>query len=118
MPTGYDWDHGTPLNMKEARRLTTGIYSGQPEHKYDYSACQFKIPAFGWSSTTQHIGLFFINPSMEYLSGGVTKYELTGHLDDSAGGDPTLLNYWRGSHYGGSDCESTPANNGKKSSAR
>ncbi|HEX4054075.1 MAG TPA: polysaccharide lyase family protein [Tepidisphaeraceae bacterium] len=104
MPTGYDWDHGTRLNMKEARRLTTGIYAGQVEHKYDYSALQFDIPAFGWSSTRDHVGLYFINPSMEYLSGGATKFELTGHLDDGAGGDPTLLNYWRGTHYGGSIC--------------
>ena len=104
MASGYDWDHGTPLNMKEARRLTTGIYAGEAEHKYDYSACQFKIPAFGWSSTTKNVGFFFINPTIEYLSGGATKYELTGHLDDGVGGDPTLLNYWRGSHYGGAQC--------------
>ncbi len=39
---------------------------------------------------------------MEYLSGGATKVELTGHLDDNDGGDPTLLEYWRGTHYGGS----------------
>jgi rhamnogalacturonan endolyase len=109
MPTGYDWDHGSPLNMKEARRMTTGIDAGHAEHKYDYSACQFNIPAYGWSSDTQHIGLYFINPSNEYLSGGPTKYELTGHLDDNPGGDPTLLNYWRGSHYGGSTC-AVPAN--------
>ncbi len=102
MPTGDDWDHGAPLNMKEARRLTTGTYAGQVEHKYDYSALQFDIPAFGWSSTKRHIGLYFINPSMEYLSGGATKVELTGHLDNGAGGDPTLLDYWRGTHYGGS----------------
>jgi len=102
MPTGADWDHGVPLNMKEARRLTTGIYAGQVEHKYDYSAVQFDIPAFGWSSTKQHIGFYFINPSMEYLSGGATKVELTGHLDNGDGGDPTLLDYWRGTHYGGS----------------
>ncbi len=102
MPTGYDWDHGVQLNMKEVRRLTTGTYSGQVEHKYDYSAVQSKIPAFGWSSTRQHIGLYFINPSMEYLSGGPTHAELTGHLDDGDGGDPTLLDYWRGTHYGGS----------------
>ena len=102
MPTGSDWDHGAPLNMKEARRLTTGRYAGQVEHKYDYSAVQSKIPAFGWSSTTKHVGLYFINPSMEYLSGGVTKVELTGHLDDGDGGDPTLLDYWRGTHYGSS----------------
>lgn len=114
MATGYDWDHGTPLNMKEARRLTTGIYAGQAEHKYDYSAYQFKIPAFGWSSTTDHIGLYIINPSMEYLSGGATKYELTGHLDDGAGGDPTLLNYWRGTHYGGTICQINGGENWQK----
>ena len=103
MPTGSDWDHGTPLNMKEARRLTTGRFAGRAEHKYDYSALQFDIPAFGWSSTGEHLGVYFINPSMEYLSGGATKVELTGHLDDNDGGDPTLLDYWRGTHYGGSN---------------
>jgi rhamnogalacturonan endolyase len=102
MPTGADWDHGSPLNMKEARRLTTGIYKGRAEHKYDYSAIQSEIPAFGWSSTKKHVGFFFINPSMEFLSGGPTKVELTGHLDDNDGGDPTILDYWRGTHYGGS----------------
>ncbi|HLX63161.1 MAG TPA: polysaccharide lyase family protein [Planctomycetota bacterium] len=105
MPTPEDWDKGTQLNMKEARRLNTGIYKGQVEHKYDYSAIQFDIPAFGWSSTQKKIGLWFINPTIEYLSGGATKVELTGHLDNNAGAAPTLLNYWRGSHYGGSSCE-------------
>jgi rhamnogalacturonan endolyase len=102
MPSGADWDHGTALNMKEARRMTTGPYIGQVEHKYDYSAVQFDIPAFGWSSTKQHIGFYFINPTVEFLSGGATHPELTGHLDDGDGGDPTLLDYWRGTHYGGS----------------
>jgi len=102
MPTGKDWDAGTDLNMKESRRLTTGIYKGRAEHKYDYSADQSKIPAFGWSSTTQHAGLFIINPSFEYLSSGPLHFELTGHIDDGDGGDPTLLDYWRGTHYGGS----------------
>ena len=102
MPTGADWDAGSDLNMKESRRLTTGIYKGRAEHKYDYSADQSKIPAFGWSSTTQHVGLYVINPSFEYLSSGPLHFELTGHLDDGDGGDPTLLDYWRGTHYGGS----------------
>jgi rhamnogalacturonan endolyase len=105
MPKPEDWDDGTELNLKEARRLTTGIYKGEVEHKYDYSAIQFDIPAFGWSSASQHVGLWFVNPSIEYLSGGATKVELTGHLDDNDGGAPTLLNYWRGSHYGGSICQ-------------
>ena len=104
MPRPEDWDNGMELNFKEARRLTTGAYKGQVEHKYDYSAIQFDIPAFGWSGTHSHVGLWFVNPSIEYLSGGATKVELTGHLDDNDGGAPTLLNYWRGSHYGGSFC--------------
>jgi rhamnogalacturonan endolyase len=102
MPNGYDWDHATDLNMKEARLLTTGVKKGIAEHKYDYCVDQFDAPAFGWSSTRQHVGIYFINPSMEYLSSGPNHFELTGHLDDGDGGDPTLLDYWRGTHYGGS----------------
>ena len=102
MPNGYDWDHATDLNMKEARRLTTGVKKGVAEHKYDYCADQFDTPAFGWSSTTKNVGIYFINPSVEFLSSGPKHLELTGHLDDGDGGDPTLLDYWRGSHYGGS----------------
>ena len=29
MITGYDWMHGQPLNLKEARRMTTGIHAGR-----------------------------------------------------------------------------------------
>ena len=105
MPAGADWDAGTDLNMKESRRLTTGVYKGRAEHKYDYSADQSKIPAFGWSSTKEKVGLYLINPSFEYLSSGPLHFELTGHLDDGDGGDPTLLDYWRGTHYGGSVLE-------------
>ena len=109
--TAYDWDHATPMNMKEARRMNSGIYKGQVEHKYDYSANQFDVLAWGWSSTEKHIGIWFINPTIEYLSGGPTKVELSAHRDatftDSltAPAAPCLLNYWRGSHYGGSRCE-------------
>jgi rhamnogalacturonan endolyase len=111
MITAYDWNHGTRMNMKEARLMHTGVMKGQVEHKYDYSAVQYDIPAFGWSSTTQHVGFWIINPTIEYLSGGPTKLELTAHRDatftDSltAPAPPTLLNYWRGSHYGGSRVE-------------
>jgi rhamnogalacturonan endolyase len=111
MITAYDWDHGIPMNMKEARRMTTGIDSGQVEHKYDYSANQFDTLAWGWSSTGKHVGFWFINPTDEYLSGGPTKYELSAHRDATFTNDlnapapPCLLNYWRGSHYGGSVCD-------------
>ncbi len=99
MASGSDWDNGTQLNLKEARRLNTGIHAGQVEHKYDYSAVQFDVPAYGWSSTRDRIGCWMVNPTTEYLSGGATKVELTGHLVG------VLLNYWRGSHYGGSSCD-------------
>ena len=110
MITAYDWDHGIVMNMKEARRMTSGIDNGQVEHKYDYSANQYHTLAWGWSSTSKHIGFWFVNPTVEYLSGGPTKVELSAHRDATFGNDPNapappcLLNYWRGSHYGGSEC--------------
>lgn len=102
MPTGYDWDHGTPLNLKEARRMTTGRFVGRVEHKYDYSAILADTPAYGWCGTTRRVGVWMINPSIEYLAGGPTKVELTGHLDANPGGVPVLLDMWHSSHYGGS----------------
>lgn len=108
--TAYDWDHGTVLNFPEARRMTTGLYQGQVEHKYDYTADQFDTPAWGWSSSAKHVGIWLINPTTEYLSGGPTKMELVAHRDCTFTDDlnapapPCLLNYWRSSHYGGSIC--------------
>jgi len=111
MITTYDWNHATQMNFKEARRMNSGIYQGLVEHKYDYSANQFDVRAWGWSSSAKHVGVWFVNPSVEYLSGGPTKYELSSHRDATfntnaldAPAPPTLLNYWRGSHYGGSLC--------------
>jgi len=111
MITTYDWNHGTQMNFKEGRRMNTGLYQGEVEHKYDYSANQFDVRAWGWSSSAQHVGIWLVNPSVEYLSGGPTKFELSSHRDATfntnalnAPAPPTLLNYWRGSHYGGSIC--------------
>ena len=111
MITTYDWNHGTQMNGKEMRRMNTGIYKGVVEHKYDYAANQFDVRAWGWSSSLKHVGLWLVNPSVEYLSGGPTKFELSSHRDATfntnalnAPAPPTLLNYWRGSHYGGSIC--------------
>ncbi|HLJ54617.1 MAG TPA: polysaccharide lyase family protein [Chthonomonadaceae bacterium] len=117
MPTASDWNHGIVMNMKEARLLTTGEMKGRVEHKYDYSAVQFDTPAFGWSSTAKQIGFWFVNPTIEYLSGGPTKLELTAHRDATfnvgpqyydAPAAPTVLNYWRGSHYGGASAAIAP----------
>jgi len=51
MISTYDWNHGTPMNGKEMRRMNSGLYQGQVEHKYDYSANQFDVRTWGWSST-------------------------------------------------------------------
>ncbi len=107
MITAYDWNHGTVMNMKEARLMNSGVMKGQVEHKYDYAAVQFDTPAYGWSSTKRKIGIWLINPSNEYMSGGPTKLELMAHRDatftDSltAPAPATILNVWKGPHYGG-----------------
>ena len=106
MITADDWNHGTTMNMKEARLMNSGVMKGQVEHKYDYAAVQFDTPAYGWSSTKQKVGIWMINPSSEYMSGGPTKLELSAHRDatftDSltAPAPATLLNVWKGPHYG------------------
>ncbi len=114
MPSGSDWDNGEETNVKEARRMTTGIHKGEVEHKYDYSAILAETPAYGWAGTKSHAGLWLINPSIEYLAGGPTKVELTGHLDVNPGGAPTLLNMWHGSHYGGSSLSVAENENWRK----
>ena len=69
-----DWGTGVVVHAKEQRILTKGVYKNSVEHKYSYTAVQYKIPAYGWSSTTDHIGVWFINPSNEYLGGGPTRH--------------------------------------------
>jgi rhamnogalacturonan endolyase len=71
------------------------------ENKYNYTANQFENRAFGWASTTEGIGCFLINASMEYMSGGPTKVEFLCHRDTNRVAAPCVLNYWRSSHYGG-----------------
>ena len=96
-----DWGKGVVIHAKEQRILSTGYYKNSVEHKYSYTAVQYKIPAFGWSSTRSHIGVWFINPTIEYLSGGASKQELVCHYDSNDNPDPIILDYWRGTHFGG-----------------
>jgi rhamnogalacturonan endolyase len=71
------------------------------EDKYVYTAVQSENRAYGFSSTKRNVGFYFINPSVEYLSGGPTKPEFLGHRDTTPVQAPVVLNYWRSSHYGG-----------------
>ena len=99
--TPQDWGNGVVIHAKEQRILSTGNYKNSVEHKYSYTAVQYKAPAFGWSSTKDHIGIWFVNPTIEYLSGGASKQELVCHFDANDNPDPIILDYWRGTHFGG-----------------
>jgi len=102
-PTPQDLRAGVVIHAKEQRILSTGVYKNSVEHKYSYCAVQYKIPAYGFSSTKEHIGLFFINPSTEYLCGGASKLELVCHMQS------TILDYWCAGHYAGGACCNIPA---------
>jgi rhamnogalacturonan endolyase len=73
--------------------------------KYIYTAVQFENPVFGWSSTTENLGFWLVNPSVEFLSGGPTKVEFLAHRDTTPVAAPIVFNYWRSSHYGGAAVE-------------
>ena len=113
--TPQDWGAGTVIHAKEQRILSTGYYKNSVEHKYSYNAVQYKIPAYGWSSTKDHIGVYFINPTTEYLSGGAEKLELVCHFDANDNPDPIILDYWCAGHYaGGAGCNVPAGENWNK----
>jgi rhamnogalacturonan endolyase len=103
MPTPQEWVNGTQANLKEARMINTGPNAGQVEHKYDYNTLTWCTPAYGWSSTKKNIGVFIVNPSIEYLNGPPVQVDYEGHIDvkPTLPADPTLLFNWHSSHYGG-----------------
>ena len=95
MPGDDDLRAGVVVHAKEQRILTSGVYKNSVEHKYDYNAVMYKLKAWGWSSTQDHIGVYFINPSNEYIGGGAEKLDLIDHMSG------TLLDYWTSGHYAG-----------------
>jgi autotransporter-associated beta strand protein len=82
---------------------TSGIYNGQYEDKYKYSADFGEQRVWGWSSvsstisgaTGKNVGLWDVTASPEYYNGGPMKRELMCHIGT------TILNMFNGSHYGG-----------------
>ncbi|MEO7311925.1 MAG: polysaccharide lyase family protein [Chitinophagaceae bacterium] len=105
MPSAYDMQNtatvpGAPV---EVSRITTGAYTNYYECKYDYSADFGDIDTWGWSSTTDNVGLWITAPSKEYYPGGPKKRELLVH------GTPVILNMLGGTHYSGGDETSVAA---------
>jgi rhamnogalacturonan endolyase len=99
MCTPADWANSVAVAgaPAEVRLLTTGIYKGQYECKYSYSADFGDQDAWGWSSTSTGIGIWVTKPSGEYYNGGPKKRELMGNIADGPG--PNVLNMLGGSHY-------------------
>jgi rhamnogalacturonan endolyase len=95
MTSDDDLRKGVVIHAKEQRILTSGVYANSVEHKYSYNAVMYKLQAWGWSSTKDHIGVYFINPSSEYIGGGSEKLDLIDHMSG------TLLDYWTSGHYAG-----------------
>jgi rhamnogalacturonan endolyase len=100
-----DWTAGSPVAgaPKEVELLTQGIYKGQFECKYTYSADLGEEDAWGWSSSTKYMGIWVTKPSLEYYNGGPKKRELMCHTG------PTMLNMLGGGHYGMGNAESIGA---------
>ncbi len=96
-----DWGTGVVVHAKEQRIMSKGVYKNSVEHKYSYSGMQYNTHAYGWSSTSLHIGAWFINPTTEYLSGGPTRIDLDAHFGDNANPEPIILDYWHSGHYDG-----------------
>jgi len=74
-----------------------GIYQGQYEDKYKYSADFGVQRVWGWSSVGKggsNVGLWNVSASMEYYNGGPMKRELMSHIGT------TVLNMLNGFHYG------------------
>jgi rhamnogalacturonan endolyase len=95
MTTDADLRKGVVIHAKEQRILLSGVYANSVEHKYSYNAVMYRLQAWGWSSTKDHIGVYFINPSTEYIGGGSEKLDLIDHMSQ------TILDYWTSGHYAG-----------------
>jgi rhamnogalacturonan endolyase len=96
-----DWGTGVVVHAKEQRIMAKGVYKNSVEHKYSYSGMQYVTKAYGWSDTKDHLGAWFINPTIEYLSGGPTRIDLDAHFGDNGDPEPIILDYWHSGHYDG-----------------
>lgn len=100
---------GNNRNMKYTKEMER-----VGDNKYNYTQVQFESPAFGWASTTKNVGFFFVNASVEYLTGPPTKVEFLCHRDTNQVAAPCVLNYWRSSHYGGGSVDVAQGENWTK----
>jgi len=106
-PSDEDVHSGVVIHAKEQTIQMTGIYKNSVEHKYTYSGVMYQHPAWGFSSPKDHIGVYLINPSTEYIGGGAEKLDLNGPW--AWGSNNTIQVYWTSGHYGGGANTDIPA---------
>ncbi len=85
---------GAPV---ECSLWTSGIYAGQYEDKYKYTADLAGLSAWGWSSVGtggKNVGLWNVTASPEYYPGGPLERSLMEHIGT------TILNVFTGGYYG------------------
>ena len=89
----------TPTQMAEAEVVSDATYrldDGTVYTKYDYAVFQKDDQVHGLMG--DHVGVWMVNPSIEWLNGGVMRQDLTVHATDTS---PILLRHFHGNHFGG-----------------
>jgi rhamnogalacturonan endolyase len=113
LPTMQDLRAGVEIHAKEQHILNTGIFKNSVDHKYSYCGIMYRLPAWGFSSTKSHIGVYLINPTTEYIGGGAEKMDLIGPF--AWGSNNTIQDYWTSGHYaGGAGCNVPAGENWKR----
>lgn len=99
----------TPSEMSSATVVTDATYQIAAERpiytKYNYAAFQKDDAVHGMMG--DHVGLWMISASEEWLNGGVMRQDLTVHATETT---PIVLRHFQGNHFGG---VSTYLNNGQ-----
>jgi rhamnogalacturonan endolyase len=100
MPSPAEWNQATPLNIPQARRIKTGAFAGQVECGFDYDSNLFETRVWGWAGSGKSVGgkpvgVWIINPSVEYVQGPPASSAPTVYRNE-ADGAPILVNHWCG----------------------
>ena len=89
----------TPADIASATEVTDATYrlaDGSIYTKYDYAAFQKDDYVHGMMG--DHVGLWMITPSVEWLNGGPMRQDLTVHATNTT---PIALRHFHGNHFGG-----------------
>jgi len=98
-PATEDMRSGIMVHAPEQTILKAGYYKNSVEHKYTYCGVMYRLPAWGFASPKNHIGVYLINPTTEYIGGGAEKLDLIGPF--AWGSNNTIQVYWTSGHYAG-----------------